>query len=244
MPFAECNAMSQGYIGFHIQNAIQNELMQRSLKADCISLVSQTVVDENDPAFQDPTKPIGDFMSQHQAESLAKLNNYIVKEDANRGWRRVIASPQPLTMPSINIIQSLLKNRVITIAGGGGGIPVVDHNNTYKPIDAVIDKDLTAMYIASKINADKLIILTAVDAVKVNFQKENEKSLTKIDVKQLQNYIDQNQFAKGSMLPKIIAAKKFVELTNKEAFIGDLNKAKEIINYKSGTLIVKDLKTL
>lgn len=237
LPFPECGAMSQGYIGYHIQNAIQNELTRRKTDGLVTTLVSQTIVDNNDPAFKEPTKPIGDFMTEKDAKLLAKQNNWVVKEDAGRGWRRVIASPLPKAMPSMAILKTLLPQKVITIVGGGGGIPVVLQDQL-KGVDAVIDKDATAAFIAKEIKADSLIILTAVNQIKINFGKANEKSIAEIDLKELTKHLSDKQFAPGSMLPKVLAAKSFVDFSKKPAYIGQLEDAKEIIEGKAGTKIL------
>ena len=239
LPFPECGAMSQGYIGYHIQNAILNELHHRGHQGgQVISLVSQTIVDNNDPAFQNPTKPIGDFMIEQEAKKLAHINGWIVKEDAGRGWRRVIASPKPVAIPSIEIVNNLVDNNVITIVGGGGGIPVVD-GKKITGVDAVIDKDATAAYIAQKINADRLVILTAVDFIKINFGKSNEELLNEVSIDRLNSLIKENHFAPGSMLPKIRAAIEFVEKTGQVSYIGELKNATKILSEQSGTKIYK-----
>ncbi|WKX02571.1 carbamate kinase [Candidatus Mycoplasma mahonii] len=239
LPFPECGAMSQGYIGYHIQNAVQNELLDRKIKGNVISLVCQTIVDKNDPGFKDPSKPIGDFMSEKEAKEIATKNNWKVKEDAGRGWRRVVASPKPVDMPVLPIVRNLLKDNIITIVGGGGGIPVIN-NGSIEGVDAVIDKDSTASFIADKLKADKFIILTAVDQVKINYGKENEESLATTNLDDLNVYIKENQFAPGSMLPKILAAMEFVKNTSMPAFIGDLKDAHKIIAGKAGTIITKN----
>lgn len=236
LPFPECGAMSQGYIGYHIQNAIQNELAKRNLKGLATTLISQTIVDQNDHGFKNPTKPIGDFMDQKTAQSLAKANNWTVKEDSGRGWRRVIASPLPIAMPSLPILETLIDQKVITIIGGGGGIPVIKQNG-YQGVDAVIDKDSTASFIAQKIKADSLIILTAIDQIKIDFNKPSEKSIAQVTLKELKSYIEEGQFAPGSMLPKVLAVQKFVTFSKKSAYIGHLKDAKNIIAGKAGTKI-------
>lgn len=237
LPFPECGAMSQGYIGFHIQNAIYNELTSRNHPGTCITLVSQTLVDKNDIAFSDPTKPIGEFMDEKIAKEMATKNNWVVKEDSGRGWRRVIASPKPKDLFSIPIIKSLLESRTIVIVGGGGGIPVIQDNNELIGVDAVIDKDLTASLIAQKLNAEKLLILTSIDAIKINFNKPNEVSLKSVSISEIDDYVNDGQFAKGSMLPKVLAVRNFTSNTHKPSFIGHLDDASQIINMKSGTLI-------
>ncbi|MCK5867174.1 MAG: carbamate kinase [Mycoplasmataceae bacterium] len=238
LPFPECGAMSQGYIGYHIQNAIQNEFIKRNENGKVISLVSQMVVNKNDQGFKNPTKPIGDFMTETEAKKLAKDNGWIVKEDAGRGWRRVIASPKPIEMPSLDIVKTLINDRTITIVGGGGGIPVIKGNEIVG-VDAVIDKDFTASFIAKSINAEKFVILTAVDQIKLNFGKDSEESLSEVNLVDLDKYISDEQFAPGSMLPKILATIDFVKESNKPAFIGKLEQAALIVKGEAGTKIIK-----
>ena len=239
MPLAESIAMSQGYIGFHLQNAINNEMMSRDYNKNVATIITQTIVDKNDVAFNNPTKPIGSFHSKEEAKEIMDKNNYIFKEDAGRGWRRVVASPKPIDFVEKNIIDRELKNSVV-ICAGGGGVPVYKDGNTFTSLSAVIDKDFSASKLSEMINADMLIILTAVDSVKTNYGKPNETSHSKINITQLDKFISENQFAPGSMLPKILAVKHFVNQTNKKAYIGLLEDAFDIINEKKGTLIVKN----
>lgn len=211
MPFAECNAMSQGYIGYHLQNAIREELLNRKIDMNISTLITQVIVDENDPAFKDPTKPIGSFYTKEEAEKISKDRGYIMKEDAGRGYRRVVASPRPVDIAEIEIIKTLLDTKTCLIASGGGGIPVIKEGNSLRGVDAVIDKDFASARLAQLIDADSLIILTAVDKVAINFGKDNEKWLDSLNVDECKKYIDEGHFAKGSMLPKIQAALEFCE---------------------------------
>ncbi|WP_127942518.1 MULTISPECIES: carbamate kinase [unclassified Mycoplasma] len=238
MPFAECGAMSQGYIGYHIQNALHNQFARAKISRPVVTLITQTFVDSQDPAFQNPSKPIGTFLSQSEAEKLAKANGWDVKEDAGRGWRRVVASPIPRAIVEKELIETLVAHKAVVIAGGGGGIPVALEKGQLVGKAAVIDKDLTAALLAQIIKADKLVILTAVSAVKINYQKDNEKDLTTVSVKELKTYVGQKQFAVGSMLPKIEAALQFVTKTGQPAYIGNLTDAAQIIAGKAGTKIV------
>ncbi len=238
MPFPECGAMSQGYIGYHLQQAMKTEFMVRNMRRKVVTVVSQVEVDPVDPAFKNPTKPIGPFYTEKEAEKLARESGTIYKEDAGRGWRRVIASPIPRKICELSTIKRLIEDHNIVITCGGGGIPVIYTENGYKGVDAVIDKDRTSALLASKIDADILLILTAVDEVKINFNKENEKGLRNITVEEAKNYIDSGEFAAGSMLPKIEACIYFLNHSkNTKAIITSLEKAKEAINGKCGTTI-------
>ena len=238
MPLSESIAMSQGYIGFHLQNAIKNEMLNRKYKQNIATVITQTIVDKDDDAFKNPTKPIGPFHSEEEAKNIMKETNYIFKEDAGRGWRRVVASPKPIDFVEKNTINEELKNSIL-ICAGGGGVPVYKDNDKYTSLSAVIDKDFSAAKLSEMIHADILIILTAVDSVKTNYGKPNETSHSKINVKQLDEFISENQFAPGSMLPKILAVKHFVNTTNKKAYIGLLEDAFKILKEEKGTLIVK-----
>ena len=237
IPFPECGAMSQGYIGYHLQQAILNELGLRNIKKNCISVITQVVVDKNDSGFNNPTKPIGNFYTKEEALKIEKEKGYTFVEDAGRGYRRVVASPKPKEIVEIEAIKDLVNNGNIVIASGGGGIPVIEKDNLLEGIPAVIDKDFSSELLAEQIGADKLIILTAVDQVSINFNKENEEKLSTLNIEEIDRYIKEEQFAKGSMLPKIEACKLFVLNTNKQAVITSLLSAKDALNGKSGTLI-------
>ena len=240
MPFPECGAMSQGYIGYHLQQAMQAEFESRNMRRRVVTVVSQVEVDPVDPAFQNPTKPIGSFYTEEMAMKLAKENNTIYKEDAGRGWRRVVASPVPRKICELRTIKELIEDHNIVITCGGGGIPVVYTENGYKGVDAVIDKDRTSALLASKIDADMLLILTAVDEVKIHYKKENEKGIRIMSLEEAKSYIKDGEFAAGSMLPKIEACIYFLlHSKNKKAIIASLDNAKEAIHGKSGTTIIK-----
>lgn len=238
MPFAECVAMSQGYIGYHIQNAIDNELKKRKINSNVTTIITQVIVDEKSEAFNNPTKPIGSFMDETLAKKLAKENNWIVKEDSGKGWRRVVPSPLPIDIVEKDVIKTLANNNIL-IAGGGGGIPVYKKGHELIGIDAVIDKDFTSSKMAELVNADILMILTNVDQVMINFGKENEKSIESISVKELQEHITNGEFHDGSMKPKVQAAMNFVNNTNKIAYIANLENASKVLDGKSGTKIFK-----
>lgn len=237
MPFAECGAMSQGYIGYHLQQAIQNELYERKIDRECITIVTQVEVNPKDKAFSNPTKPVGMFYTKKEAKIQSQKSGYIMKEDSNRGYRRVVPSPIPKKIVELETIENLINAGKIVITCGGGGIPVIKMKNGYKGIDAVIDKDNSSARLASDLNADMLMILTAVDKVCINFNKKNEKKLDLLTTGEAKNYINENQFAKGSMLPKIEACIKYVTETGNKAIITSLLNAKEALNGNSGTLI-------
>ena len=237
MPFAECNAMSEGYIGYHLQQSITNELKKRSINKNCVSVITQVIVDKNDKAFAEPTKPIGNFYTKEESERLSLENNYIYKEDAGRGYRRVVASPKPIDIVEKESISNLINDGNIVIAVGGGGIPVIYDNGVLTGVDAVIDKDLSSSLLARLIDFDILLILTNIDKVYLNYNKDNELGLDILCVDDALNYIKDNQFAKGSMLPKIEACINFVKATNKQAIITSLLSAKDALIGKTGTLI-------
>ena len=239
MPFAECGAMSQGYIGYHLQQAIKNELRKKSIEKECITIITQVLVSEDDEAFLNPTKPIGLFYTKEESEKIMKETGYIMKEDANRGYRRVVPSPSPKRIIELSTIKNLINNDKIVITCGGGGIPVIEKDNEYHGIDAVIDKDNSSSRLAIDLNADILMVLTAVDKVCINFNKDNECELDMMSIKEALQYIKEEQFAKGSMLPKIEAGIKFVNETGNKAIITSLLKAKEALNNQNGTIIYK-----
>lgn len=236
--FAECSAMSQGYIGYHLQNALREELKKRGIKKSVATILTQVIVDKNDSAFKNPTKPIGNFYTRQEAEKRSEESTYIFVEDAGRGYRRVVASPKPIDIAEIDIISSLVENAHLVISVGGGGIPVYKEENQLIGIDAVIDKDFASAKLAEKVDADYLIILTAVDQVAINFGKENEKGLSQLDIKTIDRYIKEGHFAPGSMLPKIQAAREFaLSKKGRRALITSLSKASLGIRGETGTLI-------
>ena len=239
IPFPECNAMSQGYIGYHLQNALREELIKRDIKKPVATVITQVIVDKNDTAFQNPTKPIGAFYTKEEAEILEKEKSYVVVEDAGRGYRRVVPSPLPIGIVEEDIIKTLTMAGHIAIAVGGGGIPVIEEENSLIGVSAVIDKDFASEKLAEVVEADYLIILTAVEKVALNYGKENEKLLDTISIYEVKQYIKEGHFARGSMLPKVEAAIKFAESKEgRKALITSLEKAKEGIEGKTGTLIV------
>jgi len=238
MPFPECGAMSQGYIGYHLQNALGNELTRLHVDKTVASIVTQVIVDENDPAFQKPTKPIGSFYSKEESDQIISEFGYDMVEDSGRGYRRVVPSPMPTDVKEKAVIKSLLKDGHIVITVGGGGIPVISNNGILKGVPAVIDKDNASAKLAELIDADMLVILTAVDNVFVNFGTPNSKALEHVTTDELKQYINENQFAAGSMLPKVIATMGFAE-TGKTAVISSLQNAERAFKLLSGTIITK-----
>lgn len=239
MPFDVCGAMSQGYIGYHLQQKLRCALMARHRDNPVVTIVTQMVVDEKDPAFENPTKPIGPFYSQDQAEAIAKEKGYTMREDAGRGWRRVVASPVPQKIVEIGTLKTLW-DTTIAIACGGGGIPViVREDGTLEGIPAVIDKDLAAQKLAEAMEADILLILTEVDAVSIDFKKPTEKKLGTVTAAEMEVYCQQGQFAPGSMLPKVRAAMGFVTKNPKgKAIITSLDRGLDALSGKCGTTIV------
>lgn len=239
MPFDICGAMSQGMLGYHIQQALRNELRLRGIKRPVSTIVTQVVVDGEDKGFKNPTKPVGPFYTKEEAEILRQEKNYDVVEDSGRGYRRVVASPEPKRIVEIETIKTLIDNDNIVIAVGGGGIPVIEDNGELKGVAGVIDKDLSSEKLAENIEADILLILTAVAKVSINFGKENQEDLDNITVNEMKKYIVQGHFAAGSMLPKVLAGIRFVESKpGRKTIITSLNKAKEAIKGVAGTTII------
>ena len=237
-PFPECGAMSQGYIGYHLQQSLQNELHRRWMNKNVATVVTQIAVDPKDPAFQNPSKPVGDFYTKEQAEQIEKEKGYTFKEDAGRGYRQVVPSPLPQKIMELNSIKTLIEAGDLVIAGGGGGVPVIMTDDGLQGVPAVIDKDRSSALLADKIDADTLIILTAVDYVFVNYGKPDEKALKTLNVVEAQKYMDEKQFAAGSMLPKIEACLSFVEgHPERKALITSLNGLDDALADKVGTVI-------
>lgn len=210
-PFPECGAMSQGYIGYHLQQSLQNELHQRGMEKDVVTTVTQVVVDPSDSAFENPTKPVGDFYTKEQAAQIEQEKGYTFVEDAGRGYRQVVPSPLPKRIVELNSIETLIENGTLVIAAGGGGVPVVEEGGALTGVPAVIDKDRSSALLADNVDADQLIILTAVDYVYINYNQPDEQKLTELSQAQAQELIDAGQFPAGSMLPKIQACLSFVK---------------------------------
>lgn len=238
MPFDVCGAMSQGYIGYHLQQALKYALNKRNVDIPVLTVATQVVVEKNDPAFQTPTKPIGPFYSEEEAHKLEEEKGYIMKQDAGRGWRRVVASPLPRKVVEIGAVKKLWDSSIV-ITCGGGGIPVVENmDGTIEGVAAVIDKDFAAELLAEQIHADVLMILTEVEKVAINFNTPEQKNLDRLNLKDAVKYVAEGQFAPGSMLPKVEAAMKFVRANpSKKAIITSLDKATDALNGKTGTII-------
>ena len=233
-----CVAMSQAYIGYDIQNALRKELTRRGLYKPVVTIVTQVEVSNDDPAMKHPTKPIGKFMTREQAENLKERYGYAIAEDAGRGWRRVVASPQPQYIIEIDAIRASAEAGSVVICCGGGGIPVRRKGEFLKGCAAVIDKDYCSALLAENLNADVLLILTAVEKVKVDFNTPDERDIDRMTVTEAEQYIAEGQFAAGSMLPKVGAAVQFVKgKPGRKAIITDLNKAIDAVNGKTGTVI-------
>lgn len=238
LPFDVCGAMSQGYIGYHIQQALRYALATRNLNIPVVTLVTQVVVDKDDPAFNNPTKPIGAFYSEEEAKELEREKGYSMKEDAGRGWRRVVASPLPRRIVEIDDVKNLWDNTIV-VACGGGGIPVTESlDGTLNGVAAVIDKDFAAELLAEQVDADILMILTEVEKVAVNWGKPNQQDLSSLSLAEAAKYVEEGQFAPGSMLPKVEAAMKFVRTNpGKKAIITSLDKATDALKGKTGTVV-------
>lgn len=238
LPFDVCGAMSQGYIGYHIQQSLKYALNVRGIDIPVLTVATQIIVDKNDKAFEHPSKPIGAFYSEEDAKKLNMEKGYLMKEDAGRGWRRIVASPLPKRIVEIKAIKNLSKSSIV-ISCGGGGIPVIENpDGTLNGVAAVIDKDFAAELLAEQVEADILMILTEVEKVAINWGKQNQISLNHMSLEDAAKYVEEGQFAPGSMLPKIEAAMKFVRtFPDKKAIITSLDKAKEALEGKNGTVI-------
>ena len=240
MPLVECGAMSQGYIGYHLQQALGQAFKEKGINKTAVSVVTQVEVAEDDKAFENPTKPVGTFYTKEKAEELERENGFTFVEDSGRGYRKVVPSPKPLHIVEIDAINKMVEAGLTVITVGGGGIPVVNKNGRLVGVDAVIDKDKSSAELASELNADFLLILTAVDKVCINFNKPDQKELDEITVEEANKYIAEGQFAKGSMLPKVEACLDFVKGGDDRcAIITLLEKASDAVKGLTGTKIVK-----
>ena len=242
MELAECTAMSQGYIGYHLQQGIKKELLNQKVERNVVTVVTQVVVEKNDKAFSNPTKPIGSFYTKDKADELKKANpDLTFVEDSGRGYRTVVASPKPVDIAEKEAVLDLTANKFIVIACGGGGIPVAKNDDgTFEGVSAVIDKDFAAEKLAELVSADYLFILTAVDRVAVNFGKPDQKDLAEMTVEEAEKYCNEGHFAPGSMLPKVEAAMMFVKSgKNRKAVICSLEKVQLAVRGESGTLITQ-----
>lgn len=238
MPFDVCGAMSQGYIGYQIQQSLRDALRNRNRNIPVVTLLTQVIVDEKDEAFKKPTKPIGPFYTEEEAKKLQAEKDYVMKEDAGRGWRRVVASPNPKRIVEIDSVKRLWDSTIV-ITAGGGGIPVIENlDGSLSGVAAVIDKDLAAERLAEEMETDVLLILTEVDKVAINYNKPNQQNLSRITVAEAIKYIDEGHFAPGSMLPKVMAAIKFARrFPGKKAIITSLYKAVDALEGEAGTVI-------
>ena len=239
MPFDVCGAMSQGYIGYHLQQCLRYSLEKKGIPKPVVSLVTQVVVDKDDPGFKNPTKPIGAFYSEDEAKKLEAEHGFTMKEDAGRGYRRVVASPIPKEIVELDAVKKLVGSSIV-ITCGGGGVPVIKkENGELMGVPAVIDKDFAAERLAEELDVDMFVILTEVEKVAINFNKPDQKNLSKMTYAECEKYCDEGQFAPGSMLPKVQAAMKFVKANpTKKAMISSLANGKEAILGKTGTEIV------
>lgn len=241
MPFDVCGAMSQGMIGYHIQQGLSKVLRHRGINKNVVTVVTQVVVDKDDPKFKAPSKPIGPFYTEEEAKAIAVEKGYIMKEDAGRGWRRVVASPLPVEIVELDAVKTLNDAGFVVVTVGGGGIPVVRNDaGDLEGVAAVIDKDLASEKLARDMDADALVILTAVEKVSINFKKPDQKDLDRMSAAEAKQYIKEGHFAPGSMLPKIEAALNFVESKpGRVAIITSLDKAVDAIEGCAGTTITE-----
>lgn len=231
------DAQTQGSLGYMIALTLGNELRKRNIQRDIAAVITQIIVDKNDPGFQKPSKPVGPFYSKEEAEKLQQEKGWIMKEDAGRGWRRVVPSPIPLDIVEKNVIKTLVEKDMIVIAAGGGGIPVIQENGTLKGVEAVIDKDRASALLAKEIDADILIILTGVEKVYINYNKPDQKALDHLTVEEAKKYLAEGQFPSGSMGPKIEAAIDFVTSTGRECLITDMAVLDKALKGLTGTRI-------
>lgn len=241
MPFDVCGAMSQGMIGYHIQQGLSKVLRHRGINKNVVTVVTQVVVDKDDPKFKAPSKPIGPFYTEEEAKAIAEEKGYTMKEDAGRGWRRVVASPLPVEIVELDAVKTLNDAGFVVVTVGGGGIPVVRNEaGDLEGVAAVIDKDLASEKLARDMDADALVILTAVEKVSINFKKPDQKDLDRMSAAEAKQYIKEGHFAPGSMLPKIEAALNFVESKpGRVAIITSLDKAVDAIEGRAGTTITE-----
>ena len=239
MPLHVSVGMTQGMIGYWIQKALKEELSKNGISKNATTIVTQVEVSKDDQAFKNPTKPIGPFYSEEEAQKVAAQKGYVVKEDSGRGWRRVVPSPKPIHILESDAIIDFMKTGAIVIAAGGGGIPVVSNGeNSFEGVDAVIDKDFAAELLAEKINADTLLILTGVDNAMINYGKKDQQALGVISAEEAEKYISEDQFGAGSMLPKVQASLKFAK-TGGKSVITSLENAQDAISKNLGTIITQ-----
>ncbi|GFG42375.1 carbamate kinase [Streptococcus canis] len=241
MPLDTCVAMTEGSIGFWLVNALDNELQVQGIQKEVAAVVTQVIVDAKDPAFENPTKPIGPFLTEEDAKKQMAESKASFKEDAGRGWRKVVPSPKPVGIKEANVIRSLVDSGVVVVSAGGGGVPVVEDatSKTLTGVEAVIDKDFASQTLSELVDADLFIVLTGVDNVYINFNKPDQTKLEEVTVSQMKEYITQDQFASGSMLPKVEAAIAFVEnKPNAKAIITSLENIDNVLSANAGTQII------
>lgn len=238
IPLAEAGAMSQGYIGYQLSQAILNDMRSRDIMRSTACIVTQTVVDPDDPAFRNPTKPVGAFMSEEEARKMAEETGWTFKEDSGRGWRQVVASPKPVRIVEFDAVKDLMDDGYIVVSAGGGGVPVFERNGGYEGVPAVIDKDRSSAKLAADFGADMLVILTAVEKVCINFGKPDQQELSSMTIAEAEKYIAEGQFAPGSMLPKVEACIEYLRaFPQGKALITSLECAAAGLNGKTGTII-------
>lgn len=238
MPFPEAGAMSQGYIGYQLSQAILNELKERGIMRSTANVITQTVVSKDDPAFENPTKPVGAFLTEEEAKAKAAETGWTFKEDAGRGWRQVVASPKPERIVEFDAIKDLMDAGYIVVSTGGGGVPVFETENGYEGVPAVIDKDRSSAKLAADFGADMLVILTAVEKVCINFNKPDQEALSHMTLEDCEKYIAEGQFAPGSMLPKVEACMEYVRAYPEgKALITSLECAAAGLRGETGTVI-------
>ncbi|MCD6276347.1 MAG: carbamate kinase [Thermoplasmata archaeon] len=237
MPLDICGAMSQGEIGYMLTQSFHNVLEEKRIDKRIVVILTRVLVDKNDPAFKNPTKPIGPFYSEEEAKKLAKEKGWHVIEDSGRGWRRVVPSPEPIEIVEKRAIRSLIDEGFVVIAVGGGGIPVIKEDGNFVGVEGVIDKDLASATLGKDISADRLIILTSVDRVYLNFGKTNQRAIEKMSVEEARKYMKEGHFKKGSMYPKILASIRFLEHGGKEVLITSPEKIQEALDGENGTII-------
>jgi len=238
-PLDACGAETQGFIGYMIQQALRNELKSRGIDKYVVTIITRTVVDKHDPAFERPTKPIGPFYSKEQADEIAKrMPGITIKEDAGRGYRRVVPSPDPKVIAERFAIKTLVDAGFVVVSTGGGGIPIIEDGTQAKGVEAVIDKDLGGQRLATLIGANVFVILTDIDGAYVNYGKANQELIREVSTGKLQNYLGEGQFKEGSMAPKVLAAIRFVESGGERAIIAELGKLTEALEGKAGTQVV------
>ena len=239
MPLDTCVAMSQGSIGFWLQQAMIDEFTRQQMPSTAVTMVTQMLVDHDDPAFSNPTKPIGPFYSETEAKELSKDRGYAVKEDAGRGWRRVVPSPKPSRVIEEYTLRALIEAGVTVITAGGGGVPVVQETDgSYTGVEAVIDKDFSAAVVADEVDASRLIILTAVDYVMTGYGTPEQKELHELSLVEANELIEKGEFAAGSMLPKVQAALSFLSKPDRSAVIGSLDRVEEVVAGTGGTRFI------